>query len=77
MIIPSHWEKAQLCCKVLNGVNKKEKLISNVIVTAGSAVESVENFLNDCACETSLWGWRLFDHLLHRARGYRGEGGKK
>ena len=60
---------------MLYGVNEKEKLISNVIDTAGSAVESVEKFLYDCACETSTWGWRLFDHLLHKAKGYRGEGG--
>ena len=52
------------------------KAVSFVADTACSAVEGVENFLNDCACEVASWDWGIFDILLDGARGYCGEGGE-
>ena len=51
------------------------KAVSYMADTASSAVEAVETFLNDCACEVSSWDWGFFNSLLDEARGYSGEGG--
>ena len=61
--------------KIRKGLAAVGKGISNAMDAAGSAVESAENFLNDCACEVSSWDWGFFNPLLDGARGYSGEGG--
>lgn len=49
------------------------KAVSFVADRASSAVEGVENFLNDRACEVSTWDWGWFDWMLDIPRGYCGE----